>query len=127
MLTREDLAALYAGYDLHSEAQGGDIPPHTAENVISFLHQTFAPWWERFTTRIQNGDDSVQPPRPDEQTLSARVREIVERKKFLSVDEVVATLEVKITTDEVLALCRFHTSIRVYPHPNMTLLQWQNL
>lgn len=126
-LSREDLAALYAGYDLYFEALGGDIAPHSVEDVLAFLHETFAPWWQRLAGPIEGG---AAPPKPDpnaEQTLATRVREIVERGKFLSVEEVIGKLDVGVTPDAVLAVCRYHAAIRVHVHPNMTVLQWQNL
>lgn len=126
VLSREDLAELYAGYDLCFEALGGDIP-HSGEDILAFLHTTFAPWWQRLTGPIEGG---AAPPKPDpnaEQTLATRVREIVERGKFLSVEEVIAKLGTGVTQDTVLAVCRYHTAIRVHVHPNMTVLQWQNL
>jgi hypothetical protein len=127
VLSREDLAALYAGYDLYSEALGGDIPPHTEEEVLSFLQKLFAPWWERLTGPIEGRAAPPSPNPNDEQVLSTRVRDIVAKGKFLSVDEVIAKLGTPTTQDAVLAACRYHTAIRVHVHPNMTVLQWQNL
>jgi hypothetical protein len=127
VLSREDLAALYAGYDLYFEALGGDISPHTEDQVLSFLQKLFAPWWKRLTGPI---DGQTEPPAPNpnkEQVLATRVREIVEKGKFLSVEEVIAKLGTPVTQDAVLAACRYHTAIRVHVHPNMTVLQWQNL
>lgn len=126
VLSREDLAALYAGYDLCFEALGGDIP-HSVEDVMAFLQKLFAPWWQRLSGPIEGG---AEPPKPDpnaEQTLAARVREVVERGKFFSVEEVITKLGGDLTPDAVLAACRYHTAIRVHVHPNMTVLQWQNL
>jgi hypothetical protein len=127
VLSREDLAALYAGYDLCAEALGGDIPPHAEEEVLSFLQKLFAPWWERLTGAIEGHTGPPPSDSKDEQALATRVREIVEAGKFLSVDEVIGKLGTSVNQDAVLAACRYHTAIRVHVHPNMTVLQWQNL
>jgi hypothetical protein len=127
VLTRDELATLYAGYDLYFEALGGDIPPHAVDDVLAFLREKFAPWWARLSGPI---DGRPAPPKDDarqEQELAASVRDIVSQQKFLSVDEVVARLEMRATPDEVLKVCRYHAAIRVHVHPNMTVLQWQNL
>jgi len=127
VLTRDELAALYAGYDLYSEALGGDIPPHTVEHVLGFLQKQFAPWWARLTGAIDPDSRAPEPKPDDEQALANGVRGIVERGKFLSVNEVIAKLGGQVTQDAVLAACRYHVAIRVHVHPNMTVLQWQKL
>lgn len=127
VLSREDLAALYAGYDLYSEALGGDISPHSAQDVLTFLQRIFAPWWQRFTGPI---DGQIEPPRPnraDEKALATRVRDIVAQHKFLAIDEVIARLGTPTTQEAVLQACRYHAAIRVHVHPKMTVLQWQSL
>jgi hypothetical protein len=127
VFSRDDLAALYAGYDLYFEALGGDIPPHSVDDVLTFLRRIFAPWWQRLSGPIEGGAAPSEPNPNDEQRLADRVREIVAQQKFLSVEEVIARLKTSATQDDVLKVCRYHAAIRVHVHPNMTVLQWQNL
>jgi hypothetical protein len=127
VLSRDELAELYAGYDLYFEALGGDIPPHAPEDVLNFLRETFAPWWRRFSGPIDGSTPPASADPEDEEQFAVKVREVVLKQKFLSMDEVIAQLGADVTADDVLKACRFHTAIRVHAHPNMTVLQWQNL
>lgn len=45
-LSRNELLALYAAYDLYLEAESGDIP-FEAGAVLSFLQETLAPFWQK--------------------------------------------------------------------------------
>jgi hypothetical protein len=127
ILTRDDLAVLYAGSDLHAEALGGDIAPHTAEDVLVFLRQRFRMWWQKLMGPIDGS--SAAPTSTDDipEELGPLVRDIVSRHKFLSINEVIAQLPGVTAPEDVLKACRYYEGIRVHVHPNMTVLQWQNL
>lgn len=56
VLTRSELAELYAGYDLYLEAESGDIP-FQANEVLVFLRDALAPFWQKIQT-------STNPPAP---------------------------------------------------------------
>jgi hypothetical protein len=130
VLTREDFAELYAGYDLYAEALGGDIPPYSGDDVLQFLRERFAHWWTRILGPIDGAVSELpaKPPHPAEvtlQPLAVEVRAIVASQKFLSVDEVIERLMVKASKEEVLQACGYSLEIRVHAHPRTTVLQWQ--
>jgi hypothetical protein len=129
VLSREDFAEIYAGYDLYAEALGGDIPPHDAAAVLGFLRKKFAPWWKRFRGPIES--DPTTAPEIDgaaenRAQLNDKVRRIVSVEKFLSVDEVISRLGGNLSREEVLQACGYSAEIRVHTHPQMTVLQWQS-
>lgn len=127
VLSRDDLAALYAGYDLYFEALGGDVPPHDARAVVTYLRETFAHWWQRLAGAVEGGEPVPQTDGGAEKELAARVRTIVSAQKFLSIEEVIVQLGGGATQDEVLKACSRYASIRIHAHPQMTVLQWQSL
>jgi hypothetical protein len=128
VLTRDDFAALYAGYDLYADALGGDIPPFEAPEVLAFLRTQFERWWARLLGPIEG--QSTNLPKLEagkvEAPINEEVRRIVAAEKFLSVDEVIARLGTPCSREEVLLACGYSAEIRVHAHPQMTVLQWQS-
>ncbi|MEA3209099.1 MAG: hypothetical protein QOE70_2156 [Chthoniobacter sp.] len=124
-LTVEDIAELYAAKELFADAAQGDIPFGT-EQVIRFLHTQLAPWWERLRGPIGHGVPPVAVPRKaGDSNLAGQVREIVQRARFLSIDEVISQLAAPAVKDDVLKACGYSAEIKIHAHPNMTVLQWQ--
>ena len=125
VLSRDDLATLYAGYDLYGEALGGDIPPYSAEEVTEHLQAVFAPWWERLAGPIVPESIAKDPNPETELRLAAEIRAIVSAQKFLSIEEVIGKLATSATKDDVLKACGHTAEIRIHSHPSMTALQWK--
>ena len=121
----EEIAELYAAKELFADATQQNIP-FSAVQVMSFLREQLAPWWERLRGPV--GRPALPPParpaRPGS-PLSAEVREIVEKERFLSVDEVILKLSTPASKDDVLKACGYSVEIRIHSHPNMIVLQWQ--
>ncbi|HEV7866611.1 MAG TPA: hypothetical protein VGO90_02950 [Chthoniobacteraceae bacterium] len=129
VVTRDDFAVLHAGYDLYAEALGGDIPPFTSTDVVAFLRERFAHWWERILAPIESAAEPVPPPDDGSRmkALAGEVRGIVAAQKFLSVEEVIGNLAAAASREEVLQACGYSAEIRVHAHPQMTVLQWQSI
>ncbi len=129
VLSRDDFADLYAGYDLYAEALSGDIPPFSGPEVLSFLREKFAPWWSRFLGPVESGGDAPVAEAGDgkDKQLAEEVRDIVAAQKFLSVEEVISRLGKDLSKEEVLRACGYSAEIRVHAHPQMTVLQWQSI
>jgi hypothetical protein len=127
-LSRDDFAALYAGYDLYADALSGDIPAYGAAEVLAFLRGQFGPWWKRFLGAVES--DATPAPTlalaKQERRIHEEVRRIVAAEKFLSVDEVIVRLGAPASREDVLKACGYSAEIRVHAHPKMTVLQWQN-
>jgi hypothetical protein len=130
VLSLDELAELYAPRDLYADAAQGDIPFSTDE-VTAFIQKRLAPYWKRFQDPIApNGTGDKLPqqeediPRPG--PLTEEVRAIVERVRFLSVEELIQNLNrPNVTREAVLEAAGFCGEIRVHTHPKMTVLQWQ--
>jgi hypothetical protein len=129
VLSGDDFAEIYAGYDLYAEALGGDIPPFGGPEVLAFLREKFAHWWARFRGPVESGTIEPAPATEEGKSgpLTAEVRAIVAAQKFLSVDEVISRLGVPVSREEVLKACGYSSEIRVHAHPQMTVLQWQSI
>jgi hypothetical protein len=130
VLSRDDFARIYAGYDLYAEALGGDIPPHDAAAVLGFLRTEFVSWWKRLRGPIESGpavEPDVNGTMESRAKLNDKVRRIVAAEKFLSVDEVISRLGEDFSREEVLQACGYSAEIRVHAHPQMTVLQWQSI
>jgi len=121
----EEIAELYAAKELFADAAQQNIPFSTTQ-VMSFLREQLAPWWNRLAGPV--GAPSPAPPEPAPVArlpLSVEVREIVQRERFLSIDEVLVKLSVPASKDDVLKACGYSVEIRIHSHPNMIVLQWQ--
>ncbi len=129
-LTVEDIAELYAAKELFADAAQGDIG-YSADEVLAFLREKLAPWWQRFPAPISSTDEPPSTAASAQnagriEKLAVRVRESVQRHKLMGLDEIVSELKPEqATPDDVLTACGFSAEIRVHRHPNMTLLQWQ--
>jgi len=128
VLSRDDFATLYAGYDLYADALAGDIPPFGAPEVLTFLRAQFDPWWTRVLGPVKgtSAELSKAAAGKKEVQINEEVRRIVAAEKFLSVDEVIARLGAQVSREDVLLACGYSAEIRVHAHPQMTVLQWQN-
>jgi hypothetical protein len=129
VLSRDDFAVLHAGYDLYAEALGGDIPPFAGAEVLAFLRDKFAPWWERVLGPVEGAAPDTAAPDDGQrmEKLAEEVRGIVAAQKFLSVDELIWRLAVAASKEDVLQACGYSAEIRVHAHPQMTVLQWQGI
>jgi hypothetical protein len=133
-LSLEELGDLYAPRDLYADAAQGDIPFSTDE-VLAFLQQRLAPYWQRFAGPIETAAPSSATPTapaeddggiPQPSPLAKEVCRIVEQSRFLSLDELLAQLDRPgVTRDAALEAVGFCGNIRLHTHPNMTVLQWQ--
>jgi hypothetical protein len=128
-LSIEDLAELYAARELFADAAQGDIAYSTAE-VMKFLHQQLAKWWERLMApmekekdgSVKNGSSTGHVSREE---LARQVREIVQSGHRVSVDEAVAKISGgKATADEILKACGYSAEIRIHTAADSTVLQW---
>lgn len=135
-LTVEELADLYAPRDLYADAAQGDIP-FTPEEVIAFVQKRLGPYWLRFAGPLREESTGTATPQPEASpgeneeipqppALVDKVRAIVERARFLSIDEVITALDgAGVSRDEVLEAAGFCSEIRLHVHPKMVVLQWQ--
>ncbi|MEJ2731091.1 MAG: hypothetical protein P8185_21730 [Deltaproteobacteria bacterium] len=129
-LSKEDMAELYAAYDFYAAAREGDVP-FSPEDVLGFIRTQLESFW----TRILEADpaqwkpaDSPVGPEPGEpQTeLIKKIRSIVKREKFLSIDELMAKITPPVSEDELHKARACIAEIKVHTSPTMTVLQWQS-
>jgi hypothetical protein len=129
-LSKNDMAELYAAYDFYAAAQEGDVP-FSPEAVIAFIRTQL----DAFRTRIRETDPAkwkpaAGPPAPGpsepQAGLIKKIRNIVKREKFLSVDELMAKIIPPISEDELHRARACIAEIKVHTSPTMTVLQWQS-
>lgn len=128
-LDRHELVRLYAAHELYADAVQGDID-WTPEEVAGFLRGELAGFWRTIVNWPENpapdapGEPDTQPPSGD---LQPRIIDVVRRRKFLSLDELMEKLPGEPDREAVLGICGDTARIKVHTHPNMTVLQWQSM
>jgi hypothetical protein len=129
----EELAELYAPRDLYADAAQGDIP-FTLEETLGFIQARLGPFWHRLRGVIAAADAAPVSSSPVEDNggiphpapLAAAVSRIVEARRFLSMDELLAALgQPGLTRETALEAVGFCGDIRLHTNPHMTVLQWQ--
>ncbi len=121
ILTREDWETIVAAHTLWSNAQAGDIP-FTPEEVLKFLHQRLLPVWET----LLSDHKVVVPglPVPD----TEKIREIISRKRFLSLDQLLGELQSAgaevLDRRGVLEACKEMVEVSIFTTAQTTALQW---
>ncbi|MBF0345361.1 MAG: hypothetical protein HQL06_14160 [Nitrospirae bacterium] len=112
------LVNLYAAYDLHSKAVSGDIS-FTPAAVLDFIRGKLQPFWDLITAPI------TQPPPPSDKKLAIEIRGIVERERFLSIDELMKKLSTPVSKELCQQTCEEIREIKIHRHPNVVVLQCQ--
>ncbi|KJU84101.1 hypothetical protein MBAV_003707 [Candidatus Magnetobacterium bavaricum] len=112
---------LYAAFDLYSEAVSGDIR-FTTDEVLddAFVRKTLQRLWDIILTPI-----TPQPPPPSNDGLEGQIRSIVEKERFMNLDDLVSKLSPDASRETTLQICQQIKQIRVTAHPHMVVLQWQ--
>lgn len=127
-LDRHELVRLYAAHELYADAVQGDID-WSPEEVAGFLRAELAGFWQRILSWPENAppNSSREPADlPPSGDLQRKVVEVIRRRKFLSMDELLEQLPGQPDREAVLGICGDTARIKVHPHPNMTVLQWQS-
>lgn len=118
----EEVKLVYAAYELHSEVVQGDVEVPVRE-ALDFLRGRLDRLWERI--KEPSHPEPQPPPQPPDEELPGRVRSIVKRERFLSLDELLQRLEGRYDRDAVLAACGSVPEIAMHHSPAMVVLQWQ--
>jgi len=131
ILSRDDMAGLYAAYDLCMDAVEGDIPLEP-DAVVGFVREHLKPFWARVLEPAPEkwgGDrDRPGPPEPPAEPPSGlikKIRDIVKREKFLSVADLMARLSPPVSEEELHRARACISEIQVHASPSMTVLQWR--
>ncbi len=130
VLGHEEMAELYAAFDLYMGAVEGDVPV-AAEAVIGFVRERLAPFWGRLLEPAPEkwgggGGASAAPPAGSPDTgLVGRIREIVKREKFMSVADLLARISPPVSEEELHRARACIPEIQVHAGPTMTVLQWR--
>ncbi len=125
-LKKSEMPVLYAARTLYVDAKEGNIRFQPQE-VLEFIRGQLKSFWERIRQPLplDSGGIIIVPP-PDGEELIQEIREIVERNKFMSVDDVMKKLSAPVS-EELLHEARAHIpEIKVHVGPNMTVLLWQS-
>lgn len=145
-LTKHRVVELHAAHDMYADALQGDID-WNANDVLPFLRERLADFWRevldsRGAPEPTRDPDSVSPSPSSaaqaqrkrtkqrranggEGELSRRIVDVIRSKRFISLDEVVATVP-GVDREAVLGICGGMAGIKVHAHPNQTILQWQS-
>lgn len=144
-LTKHRVVELYAAHEMYADALQGNID-WAVDDVVPFLRERLADFWRevldpRGEPAPTRGPDSVSPspsdaapaerkrmkrrrPNGGEGELSRRVVDVIRSRRFMSLDELLATLP-DADREAVLGICGGTAGIKVHAHPNQTILQWQ--
>jgi len=130
-LGQSDMADLYAAYDLCLDAAEGDLP-FTREDVLSFVRNKLQRFWscvsEPSPANWGRGDlHQAAPPKTEAETrLIDDIRDILQREKFLSMEDLIARLPQPVSEEDVHAARSGIPEIKVHVGPTTTVLQWQS-
>lgn len=130
-LEPEDITRLYAAHDLFLDAVEGDIPL-TPDAVLAFVKRELQPFWERV---LEPSPGKWAPPGPPPKgeppageagsSLKTRLRELLRREKFLSLQEVLERIHPPATPAEIEKARAAIPEIQVFDGPRMTVFQWR--
>lgn len=130
MLTEKRVAEMYACKDMHSDAIQGDLkrPP---EEVLAFTAEKLKDWWTRLAStrseKIQPAPANEAPPDPPPETdLAPRLRNLMQKEKFLGLTEVLAALGPAWTEEQVFKAKGQIPELKILPSDQMTVLLWQS-
>ncbi|MBF0337744.1 MAG: hypothetical protein HQL05_07915 [Nitrospirae bacterium] len=123
---------LYAAYGLYSEAIAGDIA-FTPDEMLddAFVRKTLQRFWDIVLAPIEVAPPPTPQPKPEsgkplsEDGLEGQIRDIVEKARFMHLDELVSKLPPGPSRERCLEVCRQIPQITVTNNPNMVLLRWQ--
>lgn len=131
VLGHEEMAELYAAFDLYMGAVEGDVPVAPAA-VIEFVRQRLAPFWGRILEpKPENwsggrGGPAEAPPLGAPETgLVRKIRNIVKREKFMSMADLLAKISPPVSEEELHRARACIPEIQVHTGPSMTVLQWR--
>lgn len=129
-LNKREMGAIYASYDLFSDAAEGNIP-FERDEVLAFIRKALDFFW----TRILERDPGKWAARKEALTGSNRegpkkklvdqVRDIVRRERFLSIQDLMAKISPPVKEDELHKAHACIREIKVHVSPTMTVLQWR--
>ncbi|MGA8261942.1 MAG: hypothetical protein WB783_17150 [Arenicellales bacterium] len=120
------LVRLYAARELYADAVQGDID-WRPEEVAQFLRRELTDFWRSILEWPDNAPEEPEPPvEPAPENLQNKVVDVVRRRKFLSLDELIDKLPGSPDREAVLGICGETSHIKVHTHPNMTVVQWQS-
>ncbi len=130
-LDPEELSRVYAAHDLHLDAVEGDIPL-SLEEATAFVKAELRPLWERVLDPAPENWGAPGPPAAAEpaakepgSSLKARLRELLRREKFLSLQETLERLHPPATPEEIHSARAAIPEIQAYDGPRMTVFQWR--
>jgi hypothetical protein len=133
VLDRDAMAELYAAYDLYAAAVEGNIP-FSGDQVLTFVRNKLKNFWDqvlepspqRWVEAKVEEKHRPKPSKPEgQQHLITKIRDIVKKDKFLSVQDLMAKLSPQISEEELHKARACIAEIQVHSSPKMTVLQWR--
>jgi hypothetical protein len=125
VLSRDDLVALHACYDLFASAVEGNVQVDPA-TALTFIRIKLTPWWRYL---IESGVQPPPPPRPPPPPASqllASIRTVLSAKLFMSLDQLVNALPERHPHDSVLAGCQQLHEVKIFSTSQATALKWKS-
>ncbi len=125
-LTEDEIINLYAAYDLYADTAEGNIN-FESHKVLSFIREMLHPFWEQIQKPISNMTPLSEPLSEIPNELIAKILNIVQQDKFMSVDDLKKKLSEPVTDELINKACVHIPEIKIYDGPNnMKVLQWQS-
>jgi len=129
-LNKQEMAELYASYDLYSDAAEENIP-FDRESVLDFIRKQLTSFWARILERNPEKwkaeeEAPVQSSKEGPQKkLIDQVRDIVKREKFLSLQDLMARISPPVSEEQLHKAHSCIREIKVHVSPTMMVLQWR--
>ncbi len=125
-LERQQLMMLYAAYDLYLNAVSEDIP-FQKQDVLRFISEEFGWFWETIQQPIAiKKEAGFSKPDGIKKELIEEICSIVQREKFLNMDEAMKKLSESVSAELFREACGCIPQIRVHDSPTVKVLQWQS-
>ena len=129
-LDKQETGAIYASYDLFSDAAEGNIL-FGREEVLAFVRKELGFFWAQILERDPNKWKARKEALPGsskegpKKKLVDQVRDIVRQEKFLSLQDLMAKVSPKVTEEELHKARSCIREIKIHVSPTMTVLQWR--
>jgi len=128
-LTEDEVIKLYAAYNLHADTVGGNIK-FEPQQVLSFIRRKLQPFWNQIRkplSGITQPDSLPEPLSEVPKDLIAKILNIVQQNKFMSVNDLREKLSEPLSDGLIDKACAHIPEIKIYDGPNnMKVLQWQS-
>ncbi len=130
-LSPDEYLHVCAAFDFYGSATEGNIEAPaghtvTAAEALEYLRTRLRPWWESLLqpARAAAPADCTPAPAPPSSELLEEIAAVMQRRLFISLEQLIADLKSPPSSAEVAAACDRHPRIRVFATSRAVALKW---